>query len=525
VINFVFQSIQSTVPIQTDARPRIEFIAREPQDRELVLLLNSMLESDWETKKWDQVLLEAVYDKEFYGASIGGLTWDADAAYGTGEICWRTEDPFNVYPDPDARDVNTEAQYFITAEPMSLDKVKRLWPDKKDFIKPDVLDLIDDVRSSLRKERFRRPSNDYMPMESMRSNTSELKDDYVLVITCYWKCEEKEESLKVELDEGETPQEIFEQKKKYPNGRKTIIANNVVLEDGPNPYEDGLFPYQRVVNYVLPREFWGISEVEQLESPQKIFNKLISYALDVMTLMGNPIWIVDTGAGIDTSELHNRPGMIVEKAPGSEVRREEGTQLQPYVLQLIDRMQSWFNDIAGTSDVSRGVTPGSVTAASAILALQESALTRMRQKSRNIDAFLRDVGRQYASRALQYYDAPRVFRVTNDQGAEQYFKAYTTTDDGERKVILQAEGELVPIEIPLAKAPTLDVKVSTGSQLPFAKAERENRAYQLFDRGIIDAEEVLKITEYPNATQVLERLQAKAQAAAGAPPSEVAPGA
>lgn len=53
----------------------------------------------------------------------------------------------------------------------------------------------------------------------------------------------------------------------------------------------------------------------------------------------------------------------------------------------------------------------------------------------------------------------------------------------------------------------LDVRVTTGSELPFDVADNERKALALFDRGVIDAEEVLTRIEYPNKEKVLERMR------------------
>jgi hypothetical protein len=367
------------------------------------------------------------------------------------------------------------------------------------------------AKTDLKKISFRSPVDDKLYLEQDGNPSDSLDKDKALVLTVFIKDDEAFEEFEKEVD----GQKVYEQRKKYPNGRRLIVCSDVLLEDGPNPYEDGDIPFARWQNYVLPREFWGISEVEQLESPQRIFNKLISFALDVLTLMGNPVWIVSTDSDVDTENLFNRPGLIIEKNPGSEVRREEGTQLQPYVLQLIDRMQQWFNDIAGTQDVTRGATPGSVTAASAISSLQEAAQTRVRQKSRNLDCYLQTVGQQYASRVMQYYTAPRVFRLTNNEGATRYFKAMF---EGGTATVQQwnAEGQGWSEPVKLQAQGKLDVKVTTGSALPFAKAEKEQKLLQLFDRGIIDPQEVLQGTDYPNWETVLQRVQERQAAAAQA---------
>jgi hypothetical protein len=134
---------------------------------------------------------------------------------------------------------------------------------------------------------------------------------------------------------------------------------------------------------------------------------------------------------------------------------------------------------------------------------------------KNLDAYLQDFGSQYASRVMQFYTAPQVFRLTGKDGTEKYFKmSITKQDDGTHTALVQRFTDnnlLNPTEETYQLRGQLDVRVTTGSSLPFSKVQTENRAYALFDRGIIDAEEVLKSLEYPNWEAIQQRMQALAQ--------------
>jgi hypothetical protein len=526
VVNFIFQSIQSSVPLQTDVRPQITYIPQDPTDREFAEILNLVSESDWDRNNWLAPLTEVIFDAYLYGTGFSSMNYDPEADLGLGSAVYQSEDPFYCYPDPDARDVNDpNSKGLIHAEPMCTDVVKRMaGPERAHLIKPDVQDLVRSSKTSLNDLKLRQVNTDRdMPDVTFESTAGEGLDNRTMVITAYLKPDELEEIETEETDENGEVKKLFVLRKRYPDGRKVVIANGVIIEDGPLPYAHQNIPFSRYVNYILPREFFGISEVEQLESPQVTFNKLLNFTLDYLTLMGNPIWVVDTAANIDTDNLVNSPGLIVEKEPGSEVRREAGVQLQPFVLQLIDRMQSWFNDIAGTQDVTRGATPGSVTAAAAIEQLQEAARTRIRQKQRNLDDYIRDFGRQYTDIVMENYTTARVFRVTNDQGSSKYFKFSTkrSEETGGQLVATfqkfddQGRPEGMPQDFMVSGR--FDVKVNTGSSLPFTVADRENKALSLFDRGIIDVEEVLNVLDYPNKEQVLVRIQEQqAQAAQAA---------
>lgn len=539
VFNLVFRVIQSQVPVQTDTRPQFEVLPQEPTDRPIADILNQVAASDWQRNNWLMNLCETIYDSNFYGTGLGEVPFEPEERLGLGDIGFNSADPFYCFPDPDAPNVNhKKSKSFIYAEPISLDVLKKEYPDQAKYLKADMVDFIKGDKTEISTSTYKSPTDNNMVIdqsgEQLSSQTDKalkivlwLKDDTVI--------EEQEgattdaaAALGSSIDTASMPSEavqdatpIYTQKKKYPKGRKICISNNVLLDDDENEYDDGKFPYAKLVNYMLPREFWGMSEIEQIEGPQMTYNKIFSFILDVMTLMGNPIWVVDNDSGIDTDNLFNRPGMVVEPNPGTRVERVEGVQLQPYVLNVLKMVGDSIGNIAGDEDVSRGLNPEGVTAASAIKELQDTAQTRLRQKSRFLDAYLQDIGQMYISRVFQFRTAPQIYRLTNDQNVTSYFKFHIEADESGQKYAIHrpmvtnqdgssAFGDEQKYQI----MGEFDVRVNTGSSLPFAKAEKSDLSFQLFDRGIIDDEEVLKTVEWPNKESVLERVQQKkAQAA------------
>jgi hypothetical protein len=523
VINIVFQTIQAQVPILTDSRPKFEYVPEEPSDREFAEFMNEITTSDWQSGNWLYKLTEVLYDGHIYGTGLSSLTWDQEKRDGRGAIDYTTEEIFYAYPDPDSENVNDKSNGFMRAEPMSLGDIRQKWPERGKLVTSDVDDLLDGTKNDLNPLRFRDPTGTKSIVESSAGNQHPLDEKKALVIEAFVNDQEIEEVEVVE-DDGS---KAFEQRLKFPNGRRIVYAGKVVLEDGPNPYDDGEWPWQRWTNYILPREFWGESEIAQIKGPQKIFNKIYSFVLDAMTMTGNPIWIIDHDSGIDPDKLTNTPGMVVEKNPGTEARREEGTQLQPYIIQTLDRVKEYIDQIAGSQDITRGIPAGGVTAASAIADLQNAAQTRLRQKARNLDAYLQNLGTQYASRVMQYYTAPRTFNYTGDDGVTKYFRAHIEDNEQGNKIAVVQRfddaGRPEPETNKYELSGKLDVRVTTGTALASSKARLKEEQLALFDRGIIDKEEFFKSTDYPNWEVVLERIReqeariAEAEAQAQAP--------
>jgi hypothetical protein len=523
IINLIWQTIQSQVPLQTDARPKFTFLATEPQDVPFAEIMTKLSDADWDKYNWMMTVQEVILDGYITGSGISSMNYDPSLLYGMGAPVYISEEPLYCYPDPECNDINDEkSEGFFKAYPYPTERLKQKYPKKASYIKSDIQNEQTykekyDLQTSYITQNF--SSTMAMPEETYGgADVNDYSIPKTMVFECFLKPKDVEE-----FAEQNGEEKIYTVKKKYPNGRYICIANGMMLCDDDLPYEDGLIPFSKYVNYVDPRQFWGISEVEQLASPQIIINKIMSYTIDTLLYTSNPIWLVSNDADVDTDALNNIPGSIVEHSPGATVRRENGPPLNPGFMAVIDRLFGWFNDLAGQTDFSQGKAEGGVTAASAIEQLISASRTRIRQRMRNLDCYLKTAGRQWMNRVLENYTTPRVYRMTNLDGSQYFMKIHIDDVEVENNGVMEKKkqatvhtydetGETQVQQMLLSGE--LDVTVQAGSDLPFETADKERKALALFDRKIIDAEEVLNQLQYPNKEKLLMRLNARQQAAA-----------
>jgi len=514
VLNFTFSIIQSVIPIMTDVRPKVQALPREPEDTIFADLLSQVITDIWDRLYFDQQVVECIFDALVFGTSISMVGWDAEANHGVGDIIWKVVDPMMCYPDPLATDINSpDSGFFGYIEEVDLGELRRKHPDKADRLTTEQIE----------RNKFKNIDvEDVDKIDPDREGETEQRN--ALLYRLWLKSDETEEYEEEVEGKVET-----RSKKKYPNGRYIEMCNNTILEDGENPFKDGLFPFARLVDHMVAREFWGIGEVDFLKSAQMSINKSISWILDSLDSTGKPIWIVDVQSGVDTDNLTNTPGLVVEKNAGSEVRREPGLPVPPSIFNVFNLLKVSFDQINGLGELSQGQAPSGVTSGAAIDSLQEAAQTRIRSKARNLESFLKQIGHLMVSRIMQFYKTPRMFRIVNDvSGVPEFFEFYI----GDEGVKLQEikpddQGQMIPSgmqQIPMStetkRKGFMDVKVSVGSALPFNKQMKTKQSFDLYDRQIIPAKEVLKNIDYPNweavAAEQEEKIAQQAEAAAAA---------
>lgn len=532
VMNVIRQIIQATIPILTDTRPGFNVLARDPSDYSFASVISTLVEYWWDKVGMDHTLIECIFDSMLYDAAILKVTWDPDAEDGIGDVCCERIDPRDIFVPPECQDFIKNCGWVIQRSKKEVGKLRRMFPDKANLIKADTTSNENDNKTTQSLEiKLVSPVDRYSP----KSNTiNESADNRKLceVMEC-WIDDESiiEESL--ENEDGTTEKIV---RKKYPKGKVVTILPNqsLLLQSVESPYAHGLKPYIRIVDMILPGEFWGEGETKSLMSQQRMINKVLKQTFDVFQLMSNPQWIKEKGNGLDSDQITNTISAVLEVDAGKlgSIRRDFPPALQSGSLDLYNTLIRQVEQISGIAEVTQGRRPQGITAASAIENLQEASQTRIRMKEHNLEVSLQQLGTQVMSLMMQFYREPRVVRITNKTGAwPEYFEFFieenpvdAATGQVQQGYILNKKQytfnpekqQYQPDMQYDTSGPTkglMDVKVMSGTAMPQAKTTRSNIAFRLYDLKVIDPKELLETLEWPNSEQIIQRMQ-KEQAAA-----------
>ena len=385
ISNMVFSTIETIRPIMTDNNPKFLAVPNTPTGMEFTADVQTALDYEWDREKMPLKLPAQLIPMLVYGNAVWFVQWDGkDGEYGN--ISIKPVDPFNIFPDPLAESIDN-SEFLVYATYRNANQIKQQFPEKASAIEGSRITM-----SELVAER---DNND----------TQDANQVLILEMWCRdW----------VTMDES------VEGKKqlKYPKGRviTCLPELGILLSDKKNPYKDGKFPFVLMKNYDIPFEFWGVGEVEQIMSPQHYVNELTNQIIDNAKNTANMQWIIDKNSGIGQGKLTNRPGLVIRKTPGSEVRRDTPPTMPSYVREQIEILKKDIQDISGVFDSLKGEQQGSVTAASAILALQEASQARIRLKIKLMEASLSELAQIVYSRMQQFWKLDRWVRVTDVEG-------------------------------------------------------------------------------------------------------------
>ena len=385
VSNHVFSTIETIRPIMTDNNPKFLAVPSTPTGMEFTADVQTALDYEWDREKMPLKLPAQLIPMLVYGNAVWFVQWDGkDGEYGNINI--KPVDPFNIFPDPLAESIDN-SEFLVYATYRNANQIKQQFPEKASAIEGSRITM-----SELVAER---DNND----------TQDANQVLILEMWCRdW----------VTMDESVEG----EKKLKYPKGRviTCLPELGILLSDKKNPYKDGKFPFILMKNYDVPFEFWGVGEVEQIMSPQHYINELTNQIIDNAKNTANMQWIIDKNSGIGQGKLTNRPGLVIRKTPGSEVRRDTPPQMPGYVREQIEILKKDVQDISGVFDSLKGEQQGSITAASAILALQEASQARIRLKIKLMEASLSELAQVVYSRMQQFWKLDRWVRVTDVEG-------------------------------------------------------------------------------------------------------------
>lgn len=509
VINYIFSAIETMVPLETDGKYRLQYQPRETKteipvvdevgiqqirhmassDAALADAMGQIADYQWRALDMDSKLPIASRIAKIYGTAFFYTFWNPAKRNGVGDIDVRVVEPMNVYPDPVCtRMENCVGMFYAYVIP--LEEAKRMFPGKALLLKPSRnIPNIFDKNLAESYEGSEKPS---ASTESCFIKEYWVRDGAKVTV---------EEEMSMNKDEGEAVSQII-QKLKYPNGRVITICEDVLLEDKACQYP--VWPFEPLYDYDIG-EFWGVGEIDNLQQPQVLYNRIFSQLYDNIRLMGNPNVIADKTAGVDWTNYMSSVGQVIQKEQGTDVRMWDAPQFSPALPEFLKMLQFSMDTLSGIHDITQGRQPVGITAAQAIELLQQSAQTRIRLKIRNLLGSIRGVGKRWFTMVKLYYTEPRLLRVTGPDGRGGWL-ALKGSD--------YADADL-------------DLIVETDSSFIVSKQGRFEQGMTLLKAGAIQPLDLLAITDWPNKEQIMQRAvqqqmaQAQMSGAIGASPESI----
>jgi hypothetical protein len=536
VFNTTWANIMTEVAIQTDSAPKFEINAAEPSDMVFADILKEINNLNWNKPLnrgfgWSRKTATAIFKSKIYDVVHAEVAWNPKLEGGLGDVDLKILDPFGCFWDHKATNMY-ENRFFIYAVPEPTETLKKDYPDHADKIKPDVDSMTDGSASAQKRSDHnidRAGLGQSLAAEPIARGQKNAYggEEMTLKIRCWLK----DDTTIEELVPNKAGGEEYVTKLKYPKGRYIVVVNNCVVEDRENEYDDGLFPIACLLNYDYG-EYCGENEVTHLRGPQKLSNYSINHMMDQFKVASAPQKIIAQSAAHVADKITDEPGLKIVVPDMNSIRFESGPGIAPGTFNVIDVIKSYGDQIGGLQDSSRGAPQPGVNSGLMLEGFVEAAQTRPRLKNRSVDEYLRQVGFLCASRYLQFYKVPRTYRITNKEGFPEYVEFYiedervdaVTGEEIPRKVKVKRQAfdqSGQPVGDPIAQEGSAkglpDIDVVAGSNLPYARAQKNAIAGNLFTQGAIPLEEYLTAINWPNAKQVAARMmeqQAAAQAQA-----------
>mgnify|MGYP000682586868 CR=1 FL=1 len=208
----------------------------------------------------------------------------------------------------------------------------------------------------------------------------------------------------------------------WENNRLVVIANRrVILRDEENPFWHKQKPFIAIRNLQMPHEFYGISEIEPIESLIHERNAIRNQRLDNIKAIVNKTLIVDRNADIDLDRLeeNNRPGGIILTNDVNAIRPLVTGDVLPSAYQEDFMILRDIQDATALAEYTIGTTPRRTETATAVIQLQQAAMSRISLKVQNVlQNGILPLVKMFIQLNQQFMDKPKVVRIIGEKDYE-----------------------------------------------------------------------------------------------------------
>ena len=255
--------------------------------------------------------------------------------------------------------------------------------------------------------------------------------------------------------------------------RLTIVANGVVLEDGPSPYSDDDYPYA-VVN-ILPTLdcIFGRGLMQFIEGLQELLDLTVSYSFDQQRYDSDPMMGVHFSNIEEGNYIDNNPGAILvdHTQNGRGYYWVQGPGTNPQWFRIQEVVKNYIDEVLGRVDVLKGEHPAGVDTLGGLEIIRDEANVRLRKQIRWVRAAKKRMNILVLSRLRQFAQDERQFRITGKFGQEEYVTV-------NRNLGVTPDGDL---EKDITIPENIEFDLEFAEEPPGGEAARGERAVQLLN--------------------------------------------
>jgi len=464
--------------VNQDLKPWV--LERGTEDVSKAQVMNAIIEYTWDVAKSDVALVEIIKDALIFGTGIGmEYYWKEQRKIKTKD--GKEQDVFefdNCYLEPVRLwDFFIDERARAFSGPYGAnDCIRRYimdYDDFRNFFRGEVWDP--KKRASLVK-----PGGDtnyyefYKPPERM-------EHDREVEVLWYWN----------------KPKDLL-----------AIIANDVNVKYGPNPYKHKQLPFVRAIDVKRPYQFYGKGEAELLESLQDEVNTLRRMIIDRNHLdIDKPILVSDT-LTIEDDDAITRPHGLIPVGDVNAAKPLEYSDIPKSVFMSLEMLNDDKIRVTGMDERQQSVAAAGTATEAAIL--KEATMKRLGMKIWNIkNDTLVDVGKLRVANIMQFYAQPKLEEIIGEDrvakaeaegtlvksNGRNYRESYRNIRLKDQKVqVNQKTGQttLSPFKgntffeaDPKFFLPThggYDIRYKATSALPISKPLEQQKADEMYDR-------------------------------------------
>lgn len=250
------------------------------------------------------------------------------ALYYEGDFATRVMGPEHIHVDPYAT-CDEDVMWMMECSNVPIETIEHEFPERARF----VMDAIDYTR---------RRQSSYSGLEEIKHGFGSLAgQDY-------------------EHAGWVTRYELYRRPSvDYPNGLKVVIAGNILLEIGDNPCMDRGFPYIAFRRLLATGSYWGETEVTDMISPIRNYNRIHSKLLEHSFLYGlNMKLDWPASAGDPQTSYMTGIGEILKRTGAQPPQYLQIPGLPPESKEEAEFIKRDLDDISGSFAVEQGKYPG-----------------------------------------------------------------------------------------------------------------------------------------------------------------------